>query len=84
MIIDAILKINPNAIVTVTGDNIDTCEIQWHNGAPISKADIKAQIPVVEQEIADAEAKKIADKESANAKLKALGLTDDEIEAIKS
>jgi hypothetical protein len=83
MIIDAILKINPNAIVTVTGDNIDTCEIQWHNGAPISKADIKAQIPVVEQEIADAAAKKIADKESANAKLKALGLTDDEIEAIK-
>jgi hypothetical protein len=38
---------------------------------------------VVEQEIADATAKKIADKESANAKLKALGLTDDEIEAIK-
>ena len=84
MIIDAILKINPNAIVTVTGDNIDTCEIEWHNGAPISKADIKAQIPVVEQEIADAAAKKIADKESANAKLKALGLTDDEIEAFRS
>ena len=83
MIIDAILKINPNAIVTVTGDSVDTCEIQWHNGAPSSKADIKAQIPVVEQEIADAAAKKIADKESANAKLKALGLTDDEIEAIK-
>ena len=83
MIIDAILKINPNAIVTVTGDNIDTCEIEWHNGAPISKADIKAQIPVLEQEIADAAAKKIADKESANAKLKALGLTDDEIEAFR-
>ena len=83
MIIEAILKINPNAVVTVTGDNIDTCEIEWHNGAPISKADIKAQLPVVEQEIADAAAKKIADKESANAKLKALGLTDDEIEAIK-
>ena len=84
MIIDAILKINPNAIVTVTGDNIDTCEIEWHNGSPISKEDIQAQIPVVEQEIADAEAKKIADKESANAKLKALGLTDDEIEAFRS
>ncbi len=83
MIIDAILKINPNAVVTVEGDDIDTCEIEWHNGAPISKADIKAQIPVVEQEIADAAAKKITDKASANAKLKALGLTDDEIEAIK-
>jgi len=83
MIIEAILKINPDAVVTVTGDNIDTCKIEWHNGAPISKADIKEQLPVVEQEIADATAKKVADKESANAKLKALGLTDDEIEAIK-
>jgi len=84
MIIEAILKINSNAVVTVTGDNIDTCEIEWHNGAPISKADIKAQLPVVEQEIADAATKKINDKASANAKLKALGLTDDEIEAFRS
>ena len=36
------------------------------------------------KEIANAEAKKIADKASANAKLKALGLTDDEIEAFRS
>ena len=32
----------------------------------------------------NAKAKKIADKEAANAKLRALGLTDDEIEAFKS
>ena len=74
MIIQAILKINPEAQVVVRGTDIDTCEIEWHNGAPISKADIKAQIPIVEQEIADAAAKKIADKEAANAKLRALGL----------
>jgi transcriptional regulator NrdR family protein len=85
MIIEAILKINPNAEVTVRGDDINTCEIEWHDGTtPISKEDIEAMIPTVEQEIADAEAKKIADKESANAKLKALGLTDDEIEAFRS
>jgi hypothetical protein len=84
MIIQAILKINPNAQVVTRGSDIDTCKIEWHNGTtPISKEDIKAMIPVVEQEIADAAAKKIADKASANAKLKALGLTDDEIEAIK-
>ena len=29
MIIEAILKINPNAVVSVRGDNINTCEIQW-------------------------------------------------------
>ena len=44
-----------------------------------SEADVNAKI----QELKDAAAKKIADKASANAKLKALGLTDDEIEAIK-
>jgi len=85
MILEAILKINPNAVVNVRGSDINTCEIEWLNGTtPISKADIQAQIPAVEQEIVDAAAKKIADKEAANAKLRALGLTDDEIEAFKS
>ncbi len=84
MIIKAIKKINPNAEVCVGGTDINTCEIQWLNGTtPISKSDIEAQIPGVEQEIADAATKKINDKASANAKLKALGLTDDEIEALK-
>ena len=82
-VIKAILKINPNAEVSVSGNDIDT--IVWENGTtPIPKADIEAMIPILEQEAADAAAKKIADKESANAKLKALGLTDDEIEAFRS
>ena len=54
MIIEAILKINPDAKVTVenTGD-INTSIITWHNGTtPISKADIEAQFPAVELEIA--------------------------------
>ncbi len=52
MIIETILKINPNAQVVVRGSDIDTCEIEWHNGtAEISKADIKAMIPTVEQEL---------------------------------
>ena len=83
MIEKAILKINPNAEFSVNADDIN--QITWLNGTtPISKADIEAMIPTVEQELKDAETKKIADKESANAKLKALGLTDDEIKAIKS
>ena len=53
MIIEAILKINPNAVVTVRGTDINTCEIEWHNGTtPISKADIQAQFPIVEFDIA--------------------------------
>ena len=46
MIVETILKINPDAKVTVVGDNIDTCEITWHDGTtPISKDDIRAQLP---------------------------------------
>lgn len=43
----AILKINPNAIVTVSNNDIDT--IQWHDGTtPISKTDIEAKMVEVQ------------------------------------
>jgi hypothetical protein len=49
MIIEAILKINPNAQVAVRGTNINTCEIEWLNGTtPISKADIEAKMVEVQ------------------------------------
>jgi|TARA_B100001094_G_scaffold257863_1_gene257478 hypothetical protein len=45
----AILEINPNAKFAVRGTDINTCEIEWHNGTtPISKSDIEAQFPAVE------------------------------------
>ena len=45
-VIKAILKINPNAEVSVNGNDINT--IVWENGTtPISKADIEAQFPAV-------------------------------------
>ena len=45
MIIEAILKINPNAVVTVSGNDINTCEIEWLDGTtPISKADIESKM----------------------------------------
>jgi len=83
MIIDTILKINPNAEVVVRGDDIDTCEIEFYNGtAEISKADIKAMIPVVEQELKDAEQTAINKKASAKQKLKDLGLDDEELKSM--
>ena len=84
MIIEAILKINPNAKATVKGTDIDTCEIEWHeNTTPISKEDIKAQIPTVEAEIEQEKLDKEQANQSAIDKLKALGLTDAEIEAFR-
>ena len=51
MIIEAILKINPNAKVTVNADDIN--QITWLEGTtPISKADIEAQFPAIEFDMA--------------------------------
>ena len=45
----------------------------------LSESDVNTKI----QEIKDAETKKINDKATAKSKLKALGLTDDEVEALQ-
>ena len=82
MIITAILKINPNAVVTVRGNDINTCEIDWLEGTtPISKADIEAkmaELPTAEEEATQSE----TDAASGKQKLKDLGLTDAEIKAL--
>ena len=40
---EAILSIDPNAQVTIKGDNIDTAELNWES-TEISRADIKAKM----------------------------------------
>jgi len=79
-VINAILKINPKAEVSVSGDDIN--KIQWHNGTtPISKADIEAkmaELPTAEEEATQTE----TDKSSGKQKLKDLGLNDAEIKAL--
>ena len=53
-ILTAILKINPNAQASVNAEDIN--QITWHNGTtPIPKADIEAQFPAVELDIAMAD-----------------------------
>ena len=80
-ILKAILKINPNAQVTVNADDIN--QITWENGTtPIAKSEIEAMIPIVEQEIAQAEQDKITAKANAKQKLIDLGLTEEEIKAL--
>tara|TARA_B100000886_G_scaffold148966_1_gene101312 strand:- start:124 stop:393 length:270 start_codon:yes stop_codon:yes gene_type:complete len=80
-IIKAIQKIKKTAQVSVSDNNIDT--IIWENGeTPISKSDIEAQIPVVEQEIENTKTNNTNKKASGKQKLKDLGLDDDEIKAL--
>jgi hypothetical protein len=54
MIVEAIFKINPKAKFSVNnGNDINNYTVEWLDGTtPISKADIEAQIPIVEFEIA--------------------------------
>ena len=50
-IIKAVLKINPNAEVSISENDINT--IVWENGTtPIPEADIQAQFPIVEFDMA--------------------------------
>ena len=80
-IVKAILKINPNAEVSVKNDDIN--EIIWENGTtPIPKADIEAQIPTVEAEIEQEKQDTINKKASGKQKLLDLGLTEEEIKAL--
>ncbi len=83
IIADAIKKINSDAQFTITGNDIDTCTIEWlENTTPISKDDIKAQIPTVEAEIEQEKQDAITKKASGKQKLKDLGLDDAEIKAL--
>ena len=83
-IVDGILGINKDAKVNVTGKDIDTCTIEFMEGTvEISKADINAKMAELETKEADDATQRETDKANANKKLKDLGLTENEIKAIK-
>lgn len=80
----AINKINPTAQVSMSGNDISALDtITWENGTqPINKQEILDLVPECLAEIeAEEQAKKDA-KASALAKLSALGLTEEEVQAI--
>jgi hypothetical protein len=80
MIADAILKIKPDAQVTIDGNDIDTCEIIWHDNNPtnITKEQIKVAISELENQKTDKETRKASGKQ----KLLDLGLTEEEVKAL--
>ena len=79
-IVNAILSINPNAKISISGGDINS--IEWLEGTtPIPKADIEAkmsELPTTEEKIVQTE----TDAASGKQKLKDLGLTDAEIKAL--
>ena len=80
-IIKSIFAINPTAQFTFEEEDIDN--IQWLNGTtPISKSNLEAKMLTIENEIAQVETDKQTKKASGKAKLKALGLDDEEIKSL--
>lgn len=80
-IITSILAINPNAIVSVSGDDVN--RIEWLENTPVIANDI---ILAKQLELQTEEDNKIAQqeskKQSAIAKLKALGLDEEEVKSL--
>ena len=80
-IIKSIFAINSTAQFTFIKEDIDN--IEWLGGTtPISKSDLEAKMLTIENEIAQVETDKQTKKASGKAKLKALGLDDEEIKSL--
>jgi len=78
----AVMSLRPGVEWTMNGDDVEG--IIWHtpNVEPLTTAEVQAEIIRLEQEAENAEAERIAAKESAMQKLAALGLTEAEVNAI--
>jgi hypothetical protein len=80
-IIKTILAINPNAVVSVSGEDVN--RIEWlENTTPIANNIILAKQIELQTEEDNKLAQQESKKQSAIAKLKALGLDEEEVKAI--
>jgi len=78
----AVVSLRPNTEWSMNGDDVEG--IIWHtpNVEPLTTEEVQEEIIRLEQEAENAEAERIAAKESAMQKLAALGLTEAEVHAI--
>ena len=79
---EAVMSLRPNTEWSMNGDDVEN--IIWHTPdvEPLTTAEVEAEMQRLEQAAVDAEAAKVAARESAVAKLSALGLNLSEVEAI--
>jgi hypothetical protein len=79
---EAVMSLRPGVEWSMNGDDVEN--IIWHTPdvEPLTTAEVEAEILRLEQAAVDAEAAKVAARESAVAKLSALGLNLSEVEAI--
>lgn len=82
-LVAAIHKLKPNAQFTFQGDDYSTIEWVELDGSAPTKAQINAAIAEIKAEEEAAENAKLAAAASAVSKLEAIGLTADEIAALR-
>ena len=78
----AIQLLSPNSEFTISNDDYSTIEWNALKGKAPTQSEIDAATETIKTNEAKAEADKLAAKQSAQAKLAALGLTADEVTAI--
>jgi ketosteroid isomerase-like protein len=77
---DVLMMLAPNTEWVIYGDDFDS--IQWIKGEQITKAQFEAGFAQYDAWKAEQDAKEQADKTAAQAKLAALGLTADDLQAL--
>ena len=79
---EAIMSLRPNIEWTMDGDDVEN--ITWHTQGvePLTTAEVEAEVARLEQEAIDKQAAKETAVKSGRAKLLALGLTNEEVEAM--
>jgi hypothetical protein len=79
---EAVASLRPGVEWTMNGDDVEG--IIWHTPdvEPLTEAEVAAEMLRLEQVAVDAEAERVAARESAVAKLSALGLNEVEINAM--
>ncbi len=78
----AILSLRPGAEWTMSGGDVEN--ITWHTEGvePLTQAEVDAEVARLEQAAVDEAAAMQQARESAVAKLKAIGLTDEEVKSL--
>ena len=79
---EAVMSLRPGAEWTMSDNDVEN--ITWHTEGvePLTQAEVEAEVARLEQAAADEAAARQAARESAEAKLLALGLTVDEVAAM--
>jgi len=78
----AVASLRPGVEWTMNGDDVEG--ITWHTPgvAPLTQAEVDAEVARLERAAEDAELERVAALESARAKLAALGLSPVEVAAV--